>query len=351
MGFDPGFLKRALLSLAVIHAVCQVVAFVPAHWNRRDPVSDRTVYYLAARAVHRGEPLYRPIPDYGPHKRPDVYLYPPPFSAFLSPVALLPFQWYSRLWYMLLVVAYWVYAVCLARLATGRIALPEVLVAGLALAVWPGAYWAMSLGQVDPLLWALFGVALAAPAARGVALAAAALVKLYAAWPLAASALRDGRCVFVPAAALVAASLALGWVACGGHAYVEWARIVLPIVGQGTFNPDNVSLSMLSLRLACLLGWDYRPGPLPQPIRLYLTFWAVAGPAAVWWITRRRSPAFQYAAVGLAGALFSPLCWSSYLPLALGLVAVWLGDPSLRRSFTPRAAPASPPGGRVGRTP
>ena len=51
MALDPSFPKRALLALAVVHAGCQLAAFLPAHWNRRDPISDRTVYYLAARAV------------------------------------------------------------------------------------------------------------------------------------------------------------------------------------------------------------------------------------------------------------------------------------------------------------
>jgi Glycosyltransferase family 87 len=326
MPLEPGFLRRAVLALAVVQAACQLGAFLPAHWNRRDPISDRTVYYVAARAVVRGEPLYHPIPDYGPHKRPDVYLYPPSFAAALTPVAYLPFQWYSRLWYVLLLVAYWVYAVCLARLYDPRVTARSVLVAGLALAVCPGAYWGMSLGQVDPILWALFGVGLVAAGARGAALSAAALIKLYAVWPLAAAAVREGKRVILPAAALVAASLALGAVACGVQAYVEWARVVLPIVGQGTFNPDNVSLSMLGLRLASRLGWSYTAGPLPQAARLYLTFSAVAGPVAVWWFTRRRSTALQYGALGLAGALFSPLCWSSYLPLVLAPLAVWLGE-------------------------
>src|SRR5438093_363414 len=127
MSLDPGFFKRAVIALAIVQAVCQLVAFLPAHWNRRDPVSDRTVYYLAARAVVRGQPLYHPIPGYGPHKRPDVYLYPPSFAAALTPVAYLPFQWYSRLWYLLLLVAFWVYCACLARLYSPRVTLLKVL--------------------------------------------------------------------------------------------------------------------------------------------------------------------------------------------------------------------------------
>src|SRR5690606_12033621 len=43
---------------------------------------------------------------------------------------------------------------------------------------------AINLGNVDPLLWAAFGAALAYPAVRGFGLMAISLIKLWGAWPL-----------------------------------------------------------------------------------------------------------------------------------------------------------------------
>jgi hypothetical protein len=199
-------------------------------------------------------------------------------------------------------------------------------------AATPGAQLAFMVANVEPVLWALFGAALAWPAARGLGFAASAMVKLYCAWPLLAAVSREGWRV-VRGAAL---ALALGTVLCMlvlgpgvfARSMLDWARYMLPVVGQGTwaFDPHyggtNVSFSFAILRVARELGWEYRPGPLPAWARLYLTVVGVAAPLLALWLTRRmRDVALRCGLVTAAAVLFAPLCWATYLPLLLAPLA------------------------------
>jgi hypothetical protein len=325
--------RSALLALraaALLHLLMQLMVFLPTHWGRTDVHRDVTYVYTAAERVRTGQPLYWPWADYGPHVHTeagppypfDRHPYPPPLATVLAPATTLPFATFARLWYVPLLLAFWVYAWCLARLALERADVWRVVIVGLILSLFPGTYRVLSLGQVDPILWALFGLAMVVPALRGAAFAASAAVKLYAGWPLLFAVKREGRRVLLPAAAVFAAAFLVSGVTLGFDIFFTWTRYMLPVISQGTFNADNVSISFAGLRLARLLGWDYVPGPLPLAARMYLTVVGIAAPLAAGWLTRSARATVQYSLVGCAAVLFAPLCWSSYLPLLLVPMAV-----------------------------
>ncbi|HZP83461.1 MAG TPA: glycosyltransferase 87 family protein [Chthonomonadaceae bacterium] len=325
-------LRKALLLLAALHLAWQLGVLVPVMWQRTDTRRDMVLYYTAARHALRGEPLYEHWPEYGPHLTPFKYFYPPQFAVVIAPLGALPFPVFSRLWYALILLAFWVYAGCLARLACGRVSLEGCLIAGLALGLLPKIYIALVLGQADPFVWVLFGLAFCLPSA-GALLAVAAQIKLYTFWPLAVAGWHERQRILRPAAIALAAGMALGGLACGWGTFGEWARSVLPVVGQGTFNNDNVSLSFAVLRLARGLGWNYAGGPLPGIARFYLTVMELLGPLTVAYLTRRCERQMQTACVAAAALLFAPLCWTCYLALLLTPAALAL------RAFSPPPVP------------
>ncbi|MDQ3814222.1 MAG: DUF2029 domain-containing protein [Armatimonadota bacterium] len=329
---SPSFRRKLFLILTVLgvfHLAAQLGGWLPLHWQRTDRERDLTVYYDALRRLRTGQPLYQPWPDYVPAYTPSRYFYPPPFAAVFAPLGGLSFLWFARLWYLLLLASFWIYAWCLARLASPagtRVTIPAVLIAGLILDLWPRIYWAMSFGNAEPMLWALFGLSLATPN-RGAALAGATLIKLHALWPLLLAIRHEGRRVPLPALLVIGFGLLLGWLVCGMQSYLSWWPAISPVLRQGTFNPDNISLSFAVLRLARLLGWDYNPAdPLPRAAQLYLSLMAVAGPLFLIWLVRRQKPLMQYACVGAGVLLFAPLCWTMYLALLLAPLALWLRE-------------------------
>jgi len=338
-------LGQAVLLLSLVHLVFQVALFAPRELARTDRDRDMIVYHTAARAVLANRALYRAQPGYGPDQDPAaVYIYPPPFAVALAPFGALSFVAFARGWLVLLLGALWVYAYCLACLASSGKAKPvtmrAVLVWGLAVGLWPGSYRALGLGQVDSLLWALFGLGLVG-IARSLLWSLAATVKVFYLWPLILLAAQTGRVslkallrTFWPALAFVAAFALVSIAVCGAGSYVVWGRDVLPTLSQGNFNADNVSCSMALLRVARGLGWNYTGGPLPPPAHLWLTSASLAAPLVAWYLTRARSIQFQCAWVVLSAILFAPVCWTSYLPLALAPLAVWLGEHNTKSSTT-----------------
>jgi hypothetical protein len=322
-----------LLAVALIQAAGQLLITFPANWNRDDLYRDTLYYYTAAERVRTGEALYWPWPEYGPHMLTEAALYPyerhpyPPFVApALAPLTVVPYLDFARYVYIPLFAAFWVYAACLAWLAYRKLTLAGMLLAGLFLALTPGAYGAISTGQLDPVLWALFGLALAVPGFRGAGFTMSAMVKLYCAWPLLLALRYEGRRVLVPAVAAVASGILIGMLVMGpigyAGAFIDWARYMLPVVGQGTFNPYNISISFAGLRLLAELGWEYTPGPLPGWARLYLNIVGIGAPILAAWLVRKREPVLQYAVVTCTAVLFAPLCWISYLPLLLAPAAL-----------------------------
>ncbi len=308
---------------------------VPPVWNRTDSRRDLVLYYLAARSVNASAPLYQARPDYGPDSKPFEYLYPPPFAALIAPLGRLQWLAFARLWTAVLVASFLGYAFGLMRIAGYR----DVGSFGIALALVTlcfGAKRALALGQIDPFLWCVFGASVwtanKRPFWSGALLGLAGLIKIYSVWPLFALP-KTERAAFWRGALMVGvAGFALGAVVCGFGSYVQWARAVLPEAAQGTFNPDNYSLSMAGLRAARALGWNYAGGPLTGLPKWWLSFAAIAGPLFTIWATRKLSTRWKLALVGCAAAWCAPLCWSTYLPLAL--VPLALGWSEIARRGT-----------------
>ncbi len=288
---------------------------------------DMVLYYKAARAVNAGEPLYTLRPNYGPDSKPFEYLYPPPFAAVIAPLGHLSWHQFAALWRTGLVLAFVGYALCLTALC-GRRDVWTFIIWLAALRLCAGTFRAMALGQVDPFLWLLgalsvWGAAGIGRVGSGAALGAASLVKIYGVWPLLTIGKGEGRARIWSGAAVVL-TLGLAWGAwrCGLDSYAQWAHAVLPIAGQGTFNTDNYSFSMGVLRAARWLGWDYAGGPLTGVPKLWLSFAAVAGPLGALLLSRRLNVRWRVALVSCVAAWCAPLCWSTYLPLGLLLVAL-----------------------------
>lgn len=349
-----------LTVLAVLHLIGQLTLWVPRHlgnspdWQQAIRGFDMYAYYLAADRVRHGEPLYTPWPDYGPYVqavpgivwRGEEIPYPPPFPVALVPVARLPYPVFARWWYVPLLLAFWTYAACLAYLATGSLSPRRVLIGGLALGLVPGTYGTLRFGNVDPLLWAAFGLALVSPRLRGALLAAVGLVKLHALWPLALTVHHERCRTGLPAALVLGGGVAWSLTIVGWAAWRDWWLYVLPTSPlQATFHPANVSLAFAGLRLARSLGWHYALGPLPTAARLYLTIVGLAVPLGAVWATRRLSPLARYTVVMAAVVLFSPLCWAAYLAFLLAPLALlcheWMPPSAGSTAYSQRPGPRS----------
>jgi hypothetical protein len=308
-----------------LHLVFQLGWWLPIHLQFRNDNRDLFIYHQAAHSAVKGEKIYTPVPDYGPDSIPNTFLYPPPFAAAILPLGHLSLPEFTRMWYWLLILCFWIYAASLAYLATGRVTAQGVLVAGLLSAIFPGTAQGMSLGNAQPLINALWGLALAlGPRGRGLALAAAALIKIHpllslmVAWKYEKASRWSSLCVLVP-------SVAAGFAIFGVQAHRDWWRFAQPVVSQASFVSSNVSLSFLPLRLWKACG-GYEGGPLPSGARNYLMLVALAAPIVTLWLARHLEPRLQMAAVGCVAVLFAPLCWDYYLPMLLVPLALLIKE-------------------------
>jgi hypothetical protein len=347
----PGGFPRRLLLAALFTYAASVLAvvgiFTVAKLTKaaaydldgveiREDFSDFLPIYLHAERIRASEPLYWAWPDYGPHvltaAQPEYPAermpYPPFLSAALSYVSGVGLGPTAVLWHTLVFSSVFVYGWCLARLA-GR---SDMIAVGFSVAVvlsMPHTFAALSYGNVEPILWAMFGLALLSPKARGAGFSAITMIKLYGAWPLLFALHREFRRIVTSASIMIAVGAGLAALALGSigvmEGFKDWVRYMLPVVGQGTFHPSNVSISFATVRVSLLLGlWEYTPGPLPIPARVYLSVVAIAVPVTVGWWARRLQPPMQYSLVTCAAVLFSPLCWATYLPLLLAPAAIGL---------------------------
>lgn len=314
----PMALRAVLLVLAIIHVAMQLCVIMPTLFVRTDHNRDVIAYWNASRHAHHNQPLYGSYPNYGPDSTPQDYDYAPPFAAVLSPLGALPFVTFARIWLVLTLVAFWVFCWALARL-TGQGSLFRTLICGLIAGVFPGTYLAIALGQVDPILWALFALGLLG-INRPVLWGLNAIVKPFYIWPLLAAKHRWRS--LIPAGVIAVALILLGGIVCGWESYIIWARDILPTLTQGNFKAGNVSISFAVLRLARFLGWNYLGGPLPALAHLWLTVASIGAPLLTWRFTRHFSTEIKCASIIVASALFAPVCWTSYLPLVLPLGAI-----------------------------
>ena len=338
-------LRAVLIVLLALIPLLQIGVVATGDWLEADRPRDATAYWAAAERVRAGEPLYTGV-EPGPNV-PGVgapYLYPPFLAAVLSFVAV-DHAAFVRAMLVLGLLCYWFYAACLGRVATGRFSAFATLLWGAALMAGFGAQGAVSAGQIEPLIWALFGAALVFPAARGFALAAAGAAKLYALWPLGLALWRDRRRAAIGAAAAVGLACIAAVAALGARgtvtASMTWLTGVYPSLAQGQFAwglPDggapgwaaylgngNLSLAFLPLQLAHFAGL-LDGASLPVAARAYLTLAGIAAPAAALWLLRRRSIELRLAGVMAAAVLFGPIFRSTYSPILFAVAAAWAGE-------------------------
>jgi hypothetical protein len=320
------FLKRVVVGLAIVVAILQLSILLPKTLGRTDKMRDVYAYYLVKERIEHGRPIYLNLSKKGPHDSSlALYLYPPVFAGVLSLLPKMSFLTFARLWTLLLYGAFWIYATTLGKLAFGRFSLSSTLSAGLILFFFPGTFRALALGQIDPLLWAFFGLALSMPLFRGGFTMLVAIIKPWGIWPFLWS-IGEGLRVWAGAITVLLGSALVGALAFGGEAFVEncrtWFTHILPSLAQGAWSPDNRSLSFALLRGAHSVGlWSYDGGALPLGARIWLLGSGLAGPLLIGWRFRRSSKNLQLAAVGCTAILVSPICWTTYLPALLTLAA------------------------------
>lgn len=319
-------IKRGVFLLAITVAAVQLFFILPKVLVRTDRARDLCAYYLVKERVENGEPIYLDLSNKGPHNSSlALYLYPPILASVLSLLPDMSFLTFARFWTLLLHAAFWVYAATLGKLAFGRFSFRATMVCGMVLFFFPGTFRGLVLGQIDPLLWAFFGLALSVPALRGWFTMLVAIIKPWGIWPFFWS-LGEGLRVWVGAIMVLLGSALVGTLVFGGEAFVENCRIwfthVLPSLAQGAWSYDNRSLSFAFLRVVDAAGlWNYDGGILPSGARMWLLISGLAGPLWVGWRFRRAPKNMQLAAAGCAAILISPICWSTYLPATLAFVA------------------------------
>jgi hypothetical protein len=326
---------RPLLVLAgLIALVGQVVLLLPFAFEHTELAIDAVQLQAAGERIRADAPIYWHWADYGPdidapggRPRPlETTAYPPLLLPIFALLPDVPFATFARVWAVLLVGGLWLYAASIARIVAGRTTIGGVLIAGFFLALIPGGGTNVKQGNIDPLLWAAYGWALALPRAQGAGLSLVASVKVFFVWPLLLT-VRDRR-TWRDAAVVFASLGALAVVIMGPASFLQacvgWFREVPAYHGQGTFRPWNVSLSFAVIRVARLLGWDYETGPLPTGWHIYLVVTGIVAPAVAAYTLRRRSRELRQAGVVCGAVLFSPICWLSYMPLVLPVAAIWL---------------------------
>jgi hypothetical protein len=268
---------------------------------------DFYAYSEAARRLVAGDRLYDPAVSvaggFG------IYLYPPPFAMFLTPLLLLP---------DVLARVGWDVAMALC-LPLGAALLPvrrdvRWLIVLLGALNWPFIF-SVKLGQVGPLLFLLF---------------AAAWRWLDRVWPVAV-AIAVGTLVKLQPAILIA------WAAVTGRWRVVWLSLaVIVAVGAAAtvFTGVGVWFDYLTLlrRVSsavttphnCSLGAVLYQAGAPESVAnaaQWLSTAVAAGALAVAWCYARPVASFQITV--LASQLLTPLLWDHYAMLLL-LPAAWL---------------------------
>jgi hypothetical protein len=327
--------------LGIIYLWFQVLIWLPQHWGLPDQMRDLSLYYHAASQLGAHRPIYLTIPPgYGPQTAPCSYIYPPFLAA-----ALLPFRGhfhaYAVFWYSLIVASCWAYAVLLSRLTCNQWSIGSALIWNLVLVLTPGVfcspplsvYWIMTLGNIDPFLWAVFALVIVMLrsdrpnyAGAQVLLALISLFKPYALFPwLVVASRRPLREAAAAVSILILSTVGTVWLG-GIRPFADWVHDAVPMAQQGTFGINNFSVSFAVLRILHGLGiWHFTSGPLASGPRLFLSMCALAGPITAAYLTRRSSMPVQVVGVYMAAMLFSPLCWQTYVVTAYIVMGMALG--------------------------
>ncbi len=326
--FSPTFLRslgRVMLGLAIFHLVLQLIYWLPMELGRTDTGRDTTVYFNAALRLKNGLDVYQRWTDFGVEKTPGGFFYSPVFLLITRPLAELPYLPFVRVWMVLIFAASWVYCFCLSRLAMGRWDWKSALIFGLFLDGIFQGHIALSIGQFEPFMWMMFGLALTTKNRAGL-LALAALVKIHPVWSLALALGQGGKNAWKNAAIFALPVLAASLWFVGLHNWAMWWPATQPIASQGTFHPGNWSLSFQGLRLLSKFGLLVPVGNLPTWAKAYLSLCGVGAPLGTMFLARKCSPELRLSLVACASILFAPLCWAMYLPLLLLPIAVLIGE-------------------------
>ena len=316
--------RRALAWLCVLHLVAQLGYSLPMELARTDEGRDMDIYYRAAVRLRDGQNLYQPWPEYGVQMTPGRFFYSPAFLLLTRPLAGLSLHDFQRVWLLLMFAAFWVFAACLGRLAAGRWDFRATLLWGAVADVVFLGHNVLSIGQFEPFMWMLFGLALTTKNRAGW-LALATLVKIHPLWSLCLALSQDKR-AWKSALLFALPVLAASWWLVGAHNWAMWWPATQPVASQGTFNPFNCSLPFFGLRLLSWGGVLRASGTLPAWAKLWLSGCAVGGPLVAAFWARGRSPELRLSLVACAGVLCAPLCWTAYLPLLLFPLAIWQGE-------------------------
>lgn len=332
LSFSPRFLtalRRVTLGLAILFAMFQFCFVVPHQLGRANrglkSHLDVDIYYRAALRLQQGVDVYQPWPEYTPDTIPNRFFYSPPFLLLTRPLVVLGHRDFLRVWGLLILSAYWIYAASLAKIATGIWDWKATLVFGMIISLVFKGDDALLAGQFEPFMWMMFGLALATKYRTGW-LAVATLVKIHPLWAL-CLALYHGKRRAWQHMLLFAVPLLLAsvWLV-GLRNWMMWWPSTAPVASQGTFSPFNWSLSLYILRLTSSVGWLQGDVALPIWAKAFLSACAIIAPLTTAFLARRTSSEMQLALVASAGVLFAPICWMVYTPILLLPVAVWLGE-------------------------
>jgi len=316
-GAAPARLGRARLVrlggslVGLVILATQVFVWLPLHARRPETNLDFPRYFEAAVHVAKGEPLYEECARYRVGEPPACYVYPPPLAVALSPLVGAGVDWptFQILWYAAIVVAFWVYAFALVRLAGLPATASRVLTAATLIQLVPGTTVTMSFGNVDFMIWALCALALGGGRWRPL-LGVAAALKVYPGWIVLTSLARRERDILAVAVAvaLVAASVAVVGVA----GFREWST-ALSVLASGPRWRSNVSIPLALVRL---VGYE-------GDARGVLVAVQLVGVPTVALALRRKTRPLREAAILVASIVLAPVCWWYYAPILLIPAAAW----------------------------
>jgi hypothetical protein len=313
------------VAVGIVHLVAQLYVFIPIHWARTDTHRDVAVYYDAAQAVRTHAALYQLHPQWVPRDIPIGHLYPPIFAVAIAPLGLVSFVTFARIWYGLLLVAFWAFATLLARLATRRWSVMDPIIVGGLLAATTLVYPTLSMGNVEPILWLGAALVVVWAPCQGLLLGIMTCIKLHPGWALAAAVGHDKRQAYL-AGSIIAFLLALTIVFVGIWPFRIWATQIAPGLSQGGAGDHNGSISFGLLRLLHQFGWISFEAPLPFWAKAWLAGWTLAVMGTTWRLTHNRSPQLHVASLLAAGWCSGALCWSTYYVMVALPLAVWIGE-------------------------
>jgi hypothetical protein len=318
-------LGRLGLALRALVAVGIVVFFV---WQSfYDHAADFKSFYSAGYAVRdRNVPLYDLIAlEENPFG--EVFKLPPSAAVYLVPISYGTVQQARLAWRLLLVLAYVVAYVILARWLRISALGPLWLVGFFGWALFGPLQIAVGEGQWDPIFLFLIVLSTVGGAERrtalaGIPIAIAASIKPY---PLLLAgfflARRWWQALGVTVVVLAALSL-VGAAFVGVDETIVFLTRVLPASGATTAYADNQSFSGL---IARLVSDDLKPFPLHDAAGVDLTIRGVAllAIAVTIWLAARPSAddpttrALQFGLFVPVSVLVVPAAWSHYQTIVL----------------------------------